>query len=178
MLGSASFVIFYLKERSQFLVGVGVAMGARFGTFFLTLSVGRFSIDDISLATSSRVFSWILPTGFHVSISFLFGWSGSCLLYLSTVSMRDLFLVRSLGFMLASISQAAVGVVRNPQQLSHTLCTAVLGFAFFAPQFVVARRFMIFSLLTAFLFVFSRCSVKVILQYLSNKTLSKTVLHH
>ena len=119
MLGSASFVLFYLKERSQFLVRVGVAMGARFGTFFLaSLSVGRFSIDDISLATSSRVFSWILPTGFHVSISFLFGWSGSCLLYLSTVSMRDLFLVRSLGLMLASISQTAVGVVRIAPQMS------------------------------------------------------------
>ena len=83
-----------------------------------SLLVGRFSIDDISLATSSRFFSWILPTGFHVSISFLFGWSGSCLLYLSTVSMRDLFLVRSLGLILASISQAAVGVVRIAPQMS------------------------------------------------------------
>ena len=40
------------------MVGVGVAMGARFGTFFLTLSW----LVGISLATSSRVFSWILPT--------------------------------------------------------------------------------------------------------------------
>ena len=98
------------------MVGVGVAMGKRFGTTFWnflsnSLSVGRFSIDDISLATSSRVLSWILPTGFHVLISFLFGWSGSCLLYLSKVSMRDLFLVRSLGLILAPFSQAAVGVL-------------------------------------------------------------------
>ena len=76
-----------------------------------------FSIDDISLATSSRALSWIPSTGFHVSISFLFGWSGSCLLCISTVSMRDLFLV-SLGLMLASISQAAVGLVRLAPQMS------------------------------------------------------------
>ena len=39
-----------------------------------------------------------------------------------------------------------------------------LRICFFAPQFVVTRRFMVFSLLTAFLFVFSRCSVKFIRQ--------------
>ena len=119
MLGSASFVIFLSKREVTIFGWCRCCHGGTFWNFLSnSLSDGRFSIDDISLATSSRVFSWILPTGFHVSISFLFGWSGSCLLNLSTVSMRDLFLVRSLGLILASISQAAVGVVRIAPQMS------------------------------------------------------------
>ena len=116
MLGSASFVIFfYLKERSQFLVGVGVAIGARFGTFFLTLS----RMVGFPLLT----FLWLHQVGFLVGFFLLASMSRSVscldgLLNLSTVSTRDLFLVRSLGLVLASISQAAVGIVRIAPQMS------------------------------------------------------------
>ena len=88
MLGSASFVIFLSKREVTIFGWCRCCHGGTFWNFLSnSLSDGRFSIDDTSLATSSRVFSWILPTDFHVSISFLFGWSGSCLLNLSTVSV-------------------------------------------------------------------------------------------
>ena len=46
-------------------------------------------------------------------------------------------------------------VIHNSSHIPYVY--SCLRICFFAPQFVVARLFMIFSLSTAFLFVFSRC---------------------